>query len=313
MQPEGQPQALQAETMPFVSVIVPVYNAETMVGACIEALLEQDYPGDKYEIIVVDNDSTDGTARVIKQYPVKYLEERTVHTSFAARNTGAKSASGEILAFCDADQTAAPQWLRALLRRWKEPNVGAFAGEVLPSPGASTFLERYLANRESHYLDAWKKHRFGPTLGTGNAAFRADLFHGTGGFEQKSVCGDMLMGWVFSNELRKEIAYEADAIQYHRPRSTEAELKQREVRLAYGGQLLLAKQKRPGYRLSLVCRSIKHMMTGAMAFVVRHIARDDDWRFRAYSARMNAALSWAYVKGFVIYSIWGRNYSKMRY
>ena len=55
------------KALPFVSVIVPVYNAKGMVGDCIESLLNQDYPKDRYEIIVVDNDSTDGTAEVIRR------------------------------------------------------------------------------------------------------------------------------------------------------------------------------------------------------------------------------------------------------
>lgn len=107
------------EALPFVSVIVPVYNAEGMVGDCIESLLNQDYPKDRYEIIIVDNDSTDGTAEVIRRYPVKYMMEREMHTCFAAEDTGARASRGELLAFCDSDETATPSRVRTLVCIWR--------------------------------------------------------------------------------------------------------------------------------------------------------------------------------------------------
>lgn len=92
--------------LPFVSVIVPVYNSEDMIGECIEALLDQDYPKDRYEVIIVDNDSTDGTAEVIKRYPVKYVLEAEVHTSYAVENAGIRHARREAFGFCAAGHVA---------------------------------------------------------------------------------------------------------------------------------------------------------------------------------------------------------------
>jgi len=53
---------------PFVSVIVPVYNGEKTIAECVKSLLSQDYPKDRYEIIIVDNNSKDQTAEIIKKY-----------------------------------------------------------------------------------------------------------------------------------------------------------------------------------------------------------------------------------------------------
>ena len=63
------------DNAPSVSVIVPVYNGEKTIEKCILSLMDQDYPRDRYEIIVVDHGSTDGTAKIVKQFPVKYLSE----------------------------------------------------------------------------------------------------------------------------------------------------------------------------------------------------------------------------------------------
>jgi glycosyltransferase involved in cell wall biosynthesis len=81
---------------PFISVVVPVYNGDRIIGNCVESLLNQSYPKDNYEIIVVDNGSTDNTRAIIKKYPVKMLIEDSIKSSYAARNKGIKHAKGEV-------------------------------------------------------------------------------------------------------------------------------------------------------------------------------------------------------------------------
>ena len=74
--------------IPVVSVIVPAFNAEHTIAGCLEALLAQDYPAERLEIIAVDNRSTDRTAAVMCRYPVRVVAERRVQSSYAARNAG---------------------------------------------------------------------------------------------------------------------------------------------------------------------------------------------------------------------------------
>ena len=117
--------------LPFASVIVPVYNGESMIAECIESLLSQDYPKDKYEIIVVDNNSNDHTPDIVKKYPVKYTMETRIQSSYAARNTGVKYAEGEALIFFDADQIATQNWLKNLMQEWTQKQYGAFGGRAV--------------------------------------------------------------------------------------------------------------------------------------------------------------------------------------
>lgn len=98
--------------LPFVSVIVPVFNDEQRVVTCVQALLNQDYPRDRYEVIVVDNASTDGTYAAVKPLPVTLLSETATQSSFAARNLALRHARGEIYAFTDSDCTPARSWVR---------------------------------------------------------------------------------------------------------------------------------------------------------------------------------------------------------
>jgi len=120
----------QDPVLPFVSVIVPVYNDEKRIGQCIEALLKQTYPKDRYEIIVVDNGSTDETRRVIGQYPVTMLIEDSVRSSYAARNCGLAMARGYILAFTDSDCLPVHVWIESGVFGMKKFSADMVSGNV---------------------------------------------------------------------------------------------------------------------------------------------------------------------------------------
>jgi glycosyltransferase involved in cell wall biosynthesis len=98
---------------PFVSVIVPVYNDAGRIAKCIEALIDQTYLKDQYEIIVVDNGSDDNTRDIVRQYPVKLLLEDAIQGSYAARNKGIEHARGEIISFTDSDCIPVREWIDA--------------------------------------------------------------------------------------------------------------------------------------------------------------------------------------------------------
>ena len=304
-QPHSQPAQSHAPR-PYVSVIVPVYNAETMIGECIEALLNQDYPKDRYEVIVVDNDSTDRTAEVIKRYPVKYVLEDKTHTSYAARNTGARHAKGETLAFCDADQIAVRAWLSALLRRWSDPAYGAFAGEVVPAEHDSSFLSRYAALDENAYLQHWKHNPNSATVGSGNMALRRELFERLGGFRTNVPSGaDLLLGWGVTKDLGFKIAYEPDALMHHRLRTTRAALLRREKRLAFGREYLSrhfgVKGRSPlvatAYSLGRATRSL------AVGLVYSVYRTHPEAGWKRYASLMNVRMTLAHLSGIWAYHL----------
>ena len=91
-----------------VSIIIPTYNRAKILGLTIESCVNQTYPIDLFEIIVADNNSSDDTKEVVKEWqtksdvPIKYIFEPRQGAHFA-RNTAAKHSSGEILYFTDDD------------------------------------------------------------------------------------------------------------------------------------------------------------------------------------------------------------------
>lgn len=115
----------------YISVVVPFYNAGETIENCITALLGQKYPADDYEIIMVDNNSTDNASEIIKKHPrIKLLFEEK-KGSYAARNRGVSESKGEIIAFTDSDCVPSPDWLVIISRAFQDPGVGVLQGRRL--------------------------------------------------------------------------------------------------------------------------------------------------------------------------------------
>ncbi len=105
----------------FVSVIIPVYNDTENLKKCLQALAGQNYPQSLFEIIVVDNNSTEDIKTITEQFSVKLATE-TNPGSYSARNRGIALAKGQILAFIDSDCLPIEQWIAN--------GVAAFNSEV---------------------------------------------------------------------------------------------------------------------------------------------------------------------------------------
>lgn len=114
-------------TRPRFSVVVPAYNEAEFLGSCLDSLLEQDFQG-PYEIIVVDNNSTDGTADVARSRGVTVVHESKAGVC-SARQCGTAAANGEIVVSTDADTVFSCSWLSRIDRVFREnPARVAVAG-----------------------------------------------------------------------------------------------------------------------------------------------------------------------------------------
>lgn len=115
----------------FVSVIIPTYNDYERLLHCIEALEHQTLARNKYEIIVVDNCSSDNTHEKFKDREGLILIQEYKQSSYAARNAGIEVSKGEILAFTDSDCSPANDWLeKGILHLLKIPNCGFIGGNI---------------------------------------------------------------------------------------------------------------------------------------------------------------------------------------
>ncbi|MEA5580827.1 glycosyltransferase [Nodularia harveyana UHCC-0300] len=113
-----------------ISAIICTHNRDSYLGAAIDSLLAQDFRGE-FEVVVVDNGSSDRTREVVEQRlgdrRVKYVFEPTIGLS-VARNTGARVASAEILAYLDDDAVASTSWLQVLYAAYQDNSQLAIAG-----------------------------------------------------------------------------------------------------------------------------------------------------------------------------------------
>ncbi|MEI6331181.1 MAG: glycosyltransferase family A protein [Pseudanabaena sp. ELA645] len=117
----------------FVSVIIPVYNDSEPLKICLEALENQTYPKDLYEVIVVDNgsDATQDIKRLVSHFDQAETFYESFPSSYAARNKGLQKAKGQIIAFTDADCIPDPNWIQNGVRNLLQvPNCGLVAGKI---------------------------------------------------------------------------------------------------------------------------------------------------------------------------------------
>jgi glycosyltransferase involved in cell wall biosynthesis len=123
--------------LPFVSVIVPTRNRARLAKETLDSLLAQDYPAERYEIIVVDDGSTDNTADVLRVFAdsgndpsVKYVR-RDAMSANAARNEGIRVSTGDPIVFVDDDIEAPAGWLQALVEATVgNPDAGCVGGRI---------------------------------------------------------------------------------------------------------------------------------------------------------------------------------------
>ncbi|MCB0253768.1 MAG: glycosyltransferase [Anaerolineae bacterium] len=170
------------------SVIVPVFNGARVIDRCLDALARQTIPPAQFEIIIVDDGSTDRTAERVAewagQHPgiaVSVLRQSQAGPA-SARNRGALAARGPILLFTDADCRPVPGWIAALLDGFDTPDppaglMGIYCTDQTDLAGRFAqmeFEDRYSRMRQSQQLDV---------VATYSAAFQRDLFLAEGGFD----------------------------------------------------------------------------------------------------------------------------------
>lgn len=235
----GQPYSVpQLVELPYLSVIVPVYNDPSGIGRTLESLTDQTLPQSVYEIVVVDNGSTDETKSVVSDYAavnenLSLEVEDEVQGSYAARNRGIRASTGEVLAFVDADMSVDPDWLRHVVAEMERRDADYLACEVqLYPPGDEETLagmyNRLTDLRVGHFL---REMRFAPTC---SLVVRRSLLEDVGGFDPRfRSSGD----FEFGNRVHdagRMLHYDPDVTMYHPERTTVTALLRKSYRIGRG-------------------------------------------------------------------------------
>lgn len=176
-----------AGAWPRVSVVVCSYNGERTIRDCLEGLAEIDYPN--FETIVVNDGSTDRTARIAAEYDVRLISTHNRGLS-AARNTGAEAATGEIIAYTDDDGRPDPHWLYYLAHSFRRYGFAGVGGPNL-APAGDGRVADCVANAPGGPVHVLLSDRVAEHIPGCNMAFRREVLHGVGGFDPAyRVAGD---------------------------------------------------------------------------------------------------------------------------
>ena len=198
----------------FVSIVLPVLNAEKTIGSVLQILAEQSYPAKNYEIIVVDNGSSDRSTEIIRKFPVKLLHETRFPNSYYARNQGVLQATGDIIVFIDADCFPERDWLEILVRPFHDGSIGIVAGEVLSSH-PNNLIQRFY-EFSGLLIQRHKVSHEMPAIGAGNVAFRRDIFDSVGLFDENFRWGgDNDFGRRVQEQTSYSIKFLPQARVYH--------------------------------------------------------------------------------------------------
>lgn len=178
-----------------ISAIICTYNREKFIGAALQSLVSQTLPAEIYEILVIDNNSSDHTQDICQQfiaahpqYKIRYLVEMQRGVSFA-RNRAIREAQSDILAYMDDDAEADPHFLETILKFMQaHPEVVGAGGKIIPKypeTGEPRWMNRFLGGfvaRQNHG-EKMRKYNYFMKYPIGcNMTYRRHILEKTAGF-----------------------------------------------------------------------------------------------------------------------------------
>lgn len=212
-----------------VSVVIPVRDGESSLPPLLASLAAQTIAAERFEIIVVDNASSDATGGVARAGGARVVEEPIANRA-RARNAGIAAARSELIAFTDGDCVAAPGWLEALLRcRDQAPLLaGRVETTTRPSPNSIERLERAWRFAQEHWvLQGW--------AATANLAVSRQALEAIGGFDAAYAhIGEDADLCVRAQRAGYPLSFCAGAVVSHVAERTLRPMLQRSFRHGYG-------------------------------------------------------------------------------
>ncbi len=199
------------------SIVIPVLDEAAHLEDCLQAISRLRYPADEFEVIVVDNGSSDGSIDIATGRSGVRLLHESKNDAYLARNRGIEAAQGCFVAFTDGDCLVDPNWLARLEGSFEGRGADVVIGRLAYPEGASGFLTYY-----SQYYDAKTKWLFRETREAcyyghgGNMAVRKELFDRVGLFKTTPIVGDTeILHRLLESDVPVSIQYDPDAIVTH--------------------------------------------------------------------------------------------------
>jgi len=276
-----------------VSVLIPCYNQAAHIGHTIEATLNQ--TRSPHEVIVVDDASTDASAQIVGQYPVKLLRHRCNSGPAVARNTALQAASGEIVLYVDADAYAEAHLVETLLSAYEQhpsPQLAGVGGRGIETQ-IHTPSDRWRVTHAKQ--DFGDKRRYNvPYLFGLCASYYREVLLEVGGFDAFfpiNAGEDADLGYRLIR-AGYYLLYLPEAVVYHQHSDTTERLRRVQYNWFYWSYL--AKQRSGLNPLSLVAGTIRRLFTETLSdALIRHdldLVKEDIAIFQTKMSALLAAM-----------------------
>jgi GT2 family glycosyltransferase len=225
---------------PRISVIICTYNGSRTIGDCLDGLLRLEYSN--FEVVVVNDGSTDATAEIVDKYPVRLISTENRGLS-SARNVGLEAATGEIVAYLDDDACPDPHWLTYLAATFIDTTHAAVGGSNIPPHGDGPIAD-CIANAPGGPVHVLLSDQEAEHIPGCNMAFRKAALRAIGGFDpQFRIAGDDVdVCWRLQKQGSTVGFNPAAVVWHHRRNSVRAYWKQQ---LNYGKAEALLERKWP--------------------------------------------------------------------
>lgn len=205
-------------SMPTVSVVVPVFNGAGTIRACLESILQLVPPTGGFEVLCIDNGSTDSTVELVRSVaPTVQLLHESTRGAAAARNCGIRASRATIVAFTDADCEVDRHWLERLIVPLDDPTVGIVGGRILARPPAN-YVERFgeVIHDHRRAIEVLRP----PYAITMSWASRREVLLACGLFDERLLRGqDAELAWRIGRHGYR-LHYVDEATVYHRNERT---------------------------------------------------------------------------------------------
>lgn len=229
-----------------VSFVIPCLNSEKTIAQTLDSIFQQ-ITDLSFEVIVVDNGSTDRTVELATRESVKVLHCEP-RGAGSARNFGARHAAGEFLAFVDSDVVLDANWLQTLMKRLTQENYAIALGRVIPVGEKNFFNDYRLALNTNRYRGTnislvHPLHGIAPTVNTAACIYRKNVFKSVGGFNEdlaRLEDSDLSMrvffhgGAIFASSEARSWVYNTNGVLSYLARSFKLGLAQRSFGQALG-------------------------------------------------------------------------------
>jgi len=249
-----------------ISIVVPARNAAGTIGGCVQSLLEQSVPRERYEVIVVDDGSTDETRQLVERSGATLIPQAQEGPA-AARNKGVSVSKGDIVLFTDADCVPEANWVAEMVRSFEDGEIAGVKGVYRTRQGG--IIPRFVQCEYEERYEQMAKQRWIDFIDTYSAGYRREIFLAEGGFDTRYPSASV-EDQEFSFRLAErghKMVFNPRAVVYHQHPATLTAYFTRKFNIGYWKVMVLRRHPGKTVRDSHTPQTVKIQMGLAVLLV----------------------------------------------